>query len=75
MRVFLLDKRIVRLKHFQFSWASYALLMGIQQTVPNLLLEIVADTLPMRAEDLHKFVPAHSLNLEDFNGTKFLNPA
>ena len=73
MRVTLRDKRIIKLKHLQFCWASYALLMNIQQHAPNMLLEIEPESLPMRERDMHQFTPAHSLDLENFHALSLLN--
>ncbi len=73
MRVFTTRKKIVCLKHFQFSFMSYQLLMHIQSQVPNLLLEIVPDLTPMTMHDLHQFIPAHELDLERFQALSLIN--
>ncbi len=73
MRVPLLDHRLVVLKHFQFTYKAFALLLSIQQEAPNLLLEIEQTEYPTRADELHKFVPAHSLCLEDFRALRTIN--
>lgn len=73
MRVYTHDKRIVKLKHFQFCYLSYALLLNIQQVVPNLLIEIEPSAYPTRQSELHQFVPAYQLNLENHRALSLIN--
>ncbi len=73
MRVFTNDHHIVRVKHLAFCYLSYALLLNIQQHAENMLIEIEGDTYPQNQTELHKFIPAHNLCLEDFRALSLLN--
>ncbi len=73
MRVYTHNKTIVCLKNFRFCQAHYILLLGLQHEVPNLLVEIEPTTYPTRQDELHQFVPVHSLDLEKFQALSLLN--
>jgi hypothetical protein len=69
MRVRLQDKRIVRLKHFRLVHPHYILLCGLQQEVPNMLLEIE----PISPGGKREFVPIHAIDLDRFQELTLLN--
>jgi hypothetical protein len=69
MKVYLQDKRIVRLKWWRPIADHFMLLNHIQHEVPNLLLEIE----PSSPTGKREFVPAHAINLESFRLTALIN--
>lgn len=66
MNVFTHEGKKVKIKHFQYNWNSFALLTNIQVQVPNLLIEI-------EGPGIHNFVPAHSLDLQNFRAISLIN--
>jgi len=72
MRVPTVDHKIVILRYWQFTYAHYKLLLEIQAICPNQAIELVGEV-AMRPEDLHRFVPAHQLDLESYHVLRSLN--
>ena len=67
MRVYTYKKTIVDIRHFRFCSKHYQLLLTLQREMPNMLLESAA-------ADGQKFIPIHTLNLEDQIAIRDLNP-
>lgn len=74
MRIATFDRRIVILRYWQFTYAHYKLLLEIQAACPNQVIEVVGDA-AMKPEDLHRYIPAHQLNLENYHVLRSLNAA
>lgn len=69
MRVPTTKKTIVKLLHFNFTHRHLVLLREIQTEFPNMSLEIEA-----AQPHLRQFIPAHGIDLEDYNALRRLNP-